>query len=86
MLSQVILAHDVTYLLEAVLGPGEATEEELQAASPHSWPLAMSSAGHRSSQPHPKHSLPAENSWSATSPSLSLSTGQKPSNLNHSSK
>lgn len=29
MLSQVILAHDITYLLEAVLGPGEVTEEEL---------------------------------------------------------
>lgn len=28
-----ILAHDVTYLLDAVLGPAEATEEELQAAS-----------------------------------------------------
>ena len=61
------LAHDITYLLEAVLGPGEATEEELQAATPGSWPLAMPSAGHRSSQPHPNHGLPAENSWSATS-------------------
>lgn len=30
------LARDITSLLEAVLGPGEATEEELQAASLHS--------------------------------------------------
>lgn len=73
-----ILAHDVTYLLEAVLGPAEATEEELQAASRHSWTMAMSSAGHRSSQPHPKHGLPAENSWSATSQAFPCSPNRSP--------
>lgn len=73
-----ILAHDVTYPLEAVLGPGEATEEELEAASPHSWPLAMSSAGHRSSQPHPKHGVPAENSWSATSQAFPCRPNRSP--------